>query len=228
MLLSTVVPVQADIRLAFTPDGSPTNFQVNVGQTIPVPVYVVQTNMAPMTTVMSDFGLGSGGVRLDFTNSISGGAELLTAVANPGWESNASGFPSISQTPAGGFGATSAGTTTTNLLFPPPMPAPQSILVGTFTFRGDLLDNVVTLSTTNPHPPTFSEFVAGLTPPNIFVLEQQPYGNIFWAGGIPPPNGTNIHYTSTITVVPEPALILGVCTPVVAVLAWRRRRGSRV
>src|SRR5204862_217609 len=136
-----------------------------LGQTVQVPVYLLQSTHAgqPDTTVLSQFGLGSGGVLVDFTHSIPSGAFALSAALNPGFETNASGFPFVSNTAGGGQAAFSGGTTSTNLLFPPPTPAPQSVLVGTYTFRGDIVGNVTTLMTTGPHISNlaYTEFQAG-------------------------------------------------------------------
>jgi hypothetical protein len=210
---------RADLILSFAPDGLPTQFFVPVGQSVVVPVYLVQTNNAPLTNALVTEGLISAGVRVDFTNTLPGGATATAATSTLPSFFNNFGFPAVDNT--NNFAAFSAGTL--NATFP--SGAPPAIQVGRFTFTGNTVGNVTTLMTTNPHTPNFAEFTSAAATPTIF--ERQPYGNIFWAAGNPPPpvgTGVPVHYTTTITVTPEPVAIMSVCAMVGGVVAWRRRK----
>lgn len=227
--LITTTPARADVRLSFSPDGTPTNFTVLVGNSISVPVYVLQDGG---TNILTTDGLASGGVRLNFTNSISGGATLNSSIANPGFTVNASGFPQVSSGPAGGFGAVSSNVGLNPRLTPPG--GTNSILVGNFNFTGNITDTVVSLATSNPHSSSFAEFTTGAIPgpPPLTVLEQASFGQIFWPngtvpGGFQPANSATVIYNSTITVVPEPTTILGLCAAVGGVMAWQKKRKAR-
>lgn len=208
----------ADLVLAFTPDATPITFSVTVGSTVTVPVYIIERNQAPFTSILSTEGLLSAGVRLNY-NTVAGSATVITngAVLNPAFNTPTSGYPIVNN--AAGFsavsGATSnpAGVGTTG--------SPPAILVGTFTFQGNQVGNVTTVSTAKPQALVFPEFVSNSS---FTVLETQPYGNIFFSAG----NTNNvISYSTTITTVavPEPAtyVLLGLaCLAAIAVIRHYR------
>src|SRR6476659_9440438 len=75
---------KADIILGFTPDGTPTNFNVQVGQTIQVPLYLIERNQAPLSgNILANNGLVGAGVRVDYLNSIAGGGSGTAAQIDP-------------------------------------------------------------------------------------------------------------------------------------------------
>ena len=182
-------PVRADLVLAFTPDATPITFSVVAGH-VSVPVYLVERNQAPLTSILSEEGLFSAGVRLNYGNA-AGNATVSAngAVLNPGFNPNTSGFPVINN--ANGFAAISGATTS-----PAGVPAsgdPSFVLVGTFTFQGNQVGNVTTVTTAKPQAAAFPEFLSNTTGT---VLELEPYGNIFFAAGNP---NAPVSYATTIT-----------------------------
>jgi hypothetical protein len=186
---------------------------------IVVPVYLVQTNNAPLTNALVTKGLINAGVRVDFTHKVPGGATATAATSMLPASFNNFGFPVVDNT--NNNASFSAGSLTAAF----PTGSPPAIQVGTFTFTGNIAGNLTTLMTTNPHTPSFAEFTSGAFTPTVF--EHQPYGNIFWAAGNPPqPFGTGvpIHHTPTFTPTPEPVAIMSVCAVVGGVVAWRRRK----
>jgi len=216
---------RADIILGFTPDGSVTNFNVQVGQTVQVPLYLIERNQAPSSGgILASSGLVGAGVRVDYSNTLPAGAAGPSAgIAPPGWFSP-SGYPIVTNNAGGLTGHLDIYGST----FGAPAPAvgtPPAVRYGTLTFTGNTIGNVMTLSTSNTQPSNVAHFTAGDVAST--VLEHQPYGNIFWAGGNP--NNAALHYTSTITVtpVPEPATILGVCAAVGGLYAWRQKRKKK-
>jgi len=216
---------KADIILGFTPDGTPTNFNVQVGQTIQVPLYLIERNQAPLSVnILSNNGLVGAGVRVDYLNSIAGGGSGTAAQIDPaGWFSPG-GYPIVNNN-AGGLTGNLDVYGTTFGAAAPAVGSPPAVRFGTLTFTGNTIGNVMTLSTTNTQPSTVAHFTAGDLAGTI--LEHQPYGNIFWAGGNPA--NAPLHYTSTITTtpVPEPATILGVCAAAGGLYAWRRKRRAK-
>ena len=212
------LPARADLILSFSADGTnnPTFF-VNVGQQIQIPIYIVERNQAPFTTDLSTFGLVNAGVRVDYTNLIAGGGQAVTGTMTPpGWFQVGT-YPIVVNGPTTGHLDISGGTVggaamTTG--------TPPAIQFGTLTFQGNTVGDIMSLSTTNTHPSSYAEFVSGGA--SAINFEHQPYGNIFWPSG-DPANG-NLHYMATITVTPEPTLILCVGIPAVGYVAWRRRK----
>ena len=226
VLAAWPTPATADLVLAFTPNATPITFTVTVGQTVNVPVYIVERNQAPLTSLLSTEGLLSAGVRLNY-NTTAGSATVTASGANinPGFNTNTSGFPIVNN--AAGFSAVSAGTT--NPAGVQTSGSPPAILVGTFTFQGNQVGNVTTVTTAKPQALPFPEFVSNTT---FTVLETQPFANLFFAAG----NTSNlVSYSTTITTVaavPEPATIallglIGVGS-IVAVRRWRRGRQTEL
>lgn len=212
-LLATLLQaVKADLVLSFTPDATPITFSVLVGQTVSVPVYLVQRNQAPLTTILSAEGLFSAGVRLNY-DTIAGSATVIAngAVLNPAFNTNTSGYPVINN--ASGFASVSGATTNFNGV--QASGNPPSVLVGTFTFLGNEVGNITTLNTAKPQGLSFPEFLSNT---NGTVLETQNFANIFFGEG----NVNNpISYSTTVTTiaaVPEPGTWALIITAVAAVL----------
>jgi hypothetical protein len=217
---------RADLTLSFTPDGSAFNGTVGVGQTINVPIYLLQMSHVgqPDTTILTDQGLLSGGTQVDFTHSISGGASLQSFNLNSSFILPYNGWANLSQTASGGT-AGNAGAAFPSPIFPA-AGGPQSVLIATMSFQGLIANSTTTLSTnlppnvlTQPQTSVFGSPM-GL---NTTRLETQPYGNIYWAGGIQF-GGAVLHYTGTFTVTPEPTTILGACAVAGGLFAWRQKR----
>jgi hypothetical protein len=216
---------RGDIILGFTPDGSVTNFNVPVGQTVQVPLYLIERNQAPLSgNILANFGLVGAGVRVDYGNTLPGGASGTSAgIDPPGWFSPG-GYPIVNNNPNGLMGNLDVYGTTFGAAAPA-VGSPPAVRFGTLTFTGNTIGNVTTLMTTNTQPSTVAHFTAGDLAGTI--LEHQSYGNIFWAGGNPA--NAPLHYSSTITVtpVPEPTTILGVCAAAGGLYAWRRKRSKK-
>src|SRR5438094_8730210 len=80
-----VSQARADIVLSFSNTGStaPAAFQVVVGQTINVPVFLVETTNPPSSGgILAREGLLSGGVRLNYP-TVAGSATVTAATLNP-------------------------------------------------------------------------------------------------------------------------------------------------
>jgi hypothetical protein len=211
---ATLVPqARADIVLSFSPTGLPTNFTVLQGQTVDVPVYLVDRPTPPSSGgIMTNPGLISAGVRLNWTPIAGQTATVTAATVNPGFQiPQNSTFPQIDNT--NGFTAVSAGTVGAVVTA---SGTPPALLIGTFTIRGTLVGNVTTYTTarTNTNP-TFAEISSA----DFIRVETQPYANIFFTGGN---QAIPITYTTTVTtVVPEPFGMLLVVAPFAVVLARR-------
>lgn len=222
-LSGTVSPAHADLILSFSPTGTPITFSVVAGQTIAIPVYLVERNQAPLTNILSSEGLFSAGVRLNY-DTIAGSATVIAngAVLNPAFNTNTSGFPTINN--ASGFAAVSGATT--NFSGVPASGTPAAVLVGTFTFLGNQVGNVTTISTAKPQSLAFPEFLSNTTGT---VLETESYANIFFTAG----NTSNpLAYSTTITTisaVPEPATwgLLG-CVGIGSIVAYRNWRKKQM
>jgi hypothetical protein len=226
VVLTWTTTARADLVLAFTPNATPITFSVVVGSTVNVPVYLVERNQAPITNILSTEGLFSAGVRLNYNNT-AGSATVITngALLNPGFDTNSNGFPIINNT--AGFAAVSGATTDFGGV--PASGNPAFVLVGTFTFQGNQIGNVTTISTAKPQALAFPEFLSNTTGT---VLELEPYGNIFFAAGNP---NNPISYSTTITTVaavPEPTtyvlVALGTLLVLAATYLWRVRQRRAV
>lgn len=222
VIFGSLPRASADLILSFTPDGTPITFSVTVGNTVNVPVYIIQRNQAPLTTILSSEGLLSAGVRLNY-NTVAGSATVITngAVLNPAFNTPTSGYPIVNN--AAGFSAVSGATS--NIAGVGTSGSPPAILVGTFTFQGNQIGNVTTISTAKPQALAFPEFVSNSS---FTVLETQLYGNLFFSGG----NTNNlIAYSTTITTVavPEPTTyflmgLAGLITIAVVRHRWQTRQ----
>lgn len=218
-------PVRADLVLAFTPDAAPITFSVVAGQTITIPVYLVERNQAPFTNILSSEGLFSAGVRLNYS-TVAGSATVTGggAVLNPAFDVPTSGFPMVDN--VSGFASVSGATL--NLAGVPATGTPPSVLVGSFTFLGNQVNNVTTINTAKPQALLFPEFLSNTSGT---VLETQTFANIFFAGGN---SNQPISYSTTLTTVasvPEPATwvllgLSGACS-LISWRYWNRRMAQR-
>jgi hypothetical protein len=166
-------------------------FTVDPGQTITVPVYLVERSSPPFPPdtggILSTQGVTSGGVRLNYPGSPNGTEHAaVTAVMNgPGFDSiltlqvdNPNGFAALSEFTLSGA------------------VKGLSVRVGTFVFRGNTPGDVITIATAPPQPGT-NQFVTPTSTP----LDTQPYANIFYFNGN---TSAPISYTARIITTPEP------------------------
>src|SRR5262249_11835799 len=129
---------QADIILGFDPSGLSTNFNVPVGQTVQVPLYLIERpgTLPDSGNILQNFGITGCGVRVDYTNSISGGATGNNATLfQPGWFSPV-GYPILNTgNPAGGNMDIYGGTVGAAAF---PSGNPPAVRYGTLTFTGNI------------------------------------------------------------------------------------------
>ena len=188
---------RGEFILHFSPDGTVSNYNVTVGATVDIPIYLVETT----TSQLSSRGMEFIGVRLQFSSGL-GDATFVQAFINPLFSESVevlsdAGFASVSGTiPTGD-----------------PIPMDSPLLLGTFRFQGNALNNVTTLSLADPN--RFGDF----TFDNV-LAESGPLSSL----GID--DQINFSQTITITAVPEPSSLLfgAFAASGIAASAWRRRK----
>jgi hypothetical protein len=181
--------------LSFSADGSVTNYNVAVGGVVDIPVYLRET----VTNNLATRGMEFIGVRVNFSNG-SGDATLVQApVINPLF----SDFKIEQSSPT--FSIVSGG-----VPLGATIPKNSPLLLGTFRFQGNLLNNITTIRLADP-----DRFGAGFNGDNLLA-----------GPGEELDTSINFSETVTITAVPEPStlILVGVAATSMGAVAWRRRK----
>ena len=84
MLVCTLSSARAGAVLSFTPDGSPANFQLQLGETLEIPIYLIQTLTPPTNPpdITTD-PLISFGVRIDLSTAVGSATITGISISNP-------------------------------------------------------------------------------------------------------------------------------------------------
>ena len=144
-------------RLAFTPDGSLASFNVNVGESVEVPVFLVQTEATqPGGDLMID-GLVSMAVQLNFDTGAENATVSNTTQDTPFFEFQ----ENVIDNDAGVAAFVGA------VGFEDPAVTGSGILLGTFTFTGTTGGNVTSVQASIPDALAVAGpyFVSGAQPP---------------------------------------------------------------
>src|SRR5437868_888260 len=135
-------PARADIVISFSNTGAQsTPFTVIQGQTLTLPVFIVERANAPSSGgILAAQGLVGAGARVNYS-TVPGSSTVTAATVNPGFQIPVSGFPVVNN--AAGTAAFSAGAltpvTTTG--------TPPAIQIGTYTIQAGTLGNITTFTT---------------------------------------------------------------------------------
>ncbi len=206
-LLVLATPAHADFVLTF----DKTNYDVTVGGTVNVNVYLTETG----TDILATEGLIGAGLLLNFNAppSATDPAQVVAIEPNPGVNPAAPDFDFLSTSivPAGpglaGVAELDWGLSI-NTFFPPM--GGSSILIGTFTFAAGSVDGDVTNLSTGL---SGLKFVAG---------DGTDIDDTYGIGST-----TATITTTTTTSVPEPASLALLVLGLTPVLAWSRSHSAR-